>query len=122
MLPSIGEGFPLVVQEALASGLPTICGAETARADKNAEALLHTIEIDDRGAAKIAAELVQVLRSAARDNTPERAAYRSRFSREYYSWPRAAKLYLDAFNEVANAHAADKHTTSQARPIFYRNR
>src|SRR6266498_3632697 len=32
-LPSTGEGFPLVVQEAIASGLAVVCGAETLTAD-----------------------------------------------------------------------------------------
>jgi glycosyltransferase involved in cell wall biosynthesis len=36
ILPSTGEGYPLVVQEALASGLPLFCGAETAEADPQA--------------------------------------------------------------------------------------
>ncbi len=41
ILPSTGEGYPLVVQEALACGLPVFCGDETARADPEAGGHLY---------------------------------------------------------------------------------
>src|SRR6202008_680383 len=46
LLPSVGEGFPLVVQEALACGLRIICGTETARAAARAGAWINGVEVD----------------------------------------------------------------------------
>jgi alpha-maltose-1-phosphate synthase len=48
LLPSVGEGFPLVVQEAMASGLPVVCGSDSAQADPNASQWLRGIDIDLR--------------------------------------------------------------------------
>jgi glycosyltransferase involved in cell wall biosynthesis len=115
VLPSVGEGFPLVLQEALASGLPAICGTDTARADKNSEALLHTIEVDMRDTDTTAAHLVQALHIAICDDTPEQTAHRSDCIRKWYSWPGAAKHHLELINDVANAHAIAGSTASQVR-------
>jgi glycosyltransferase involved in cell wall biosynthesis len=122
VLPSIGEGFPLVLQEALASGLPAICSAQTACADDRAAPLLHAIAIDDRNVDKTAAQLVQAVLAAVNDNTPEQAAHRFRQCSDWYSWPRTAKLHLVLINEVACASAVPGGMAPNSWPAAGANR
>lgn len=46
ILPSVGEGYPLVVQEAMASGLAVLCGIDSAEADPDASQFLHGLLVD----------------------------------------------------------------------------
>jgi glycosyltransferase involved in cell wall biosynthesis len=122
VLPSAGEGFPLVLQEALASGLPAICSAQTAYADDRAAPLLHTITIDDRNVDKTAAQLVQAVLTAINDNTPEQTADRIGRCRDWYSWPRAVKLYLAVISEIVGTPAVPGRTVPNPLPAAGANR
>ena len=90
VLPSIGEGFPLVIQEALAAGLPIATGNETAAADPAATSLLAGVDITDsdgQTAERFLAVIDRLLAAAPR--TEERR----QFARDHYSWAAAATKY-----------------------------
>lgn len=84
VLPSVGEGYPLVIQEAMAVGLPIVCGEESARADPGARSWLHGVRIDLQdveGSAQRVAEALDRMNADA----GERLAM-SRYARDHYRW------------------------------------
>lgn len=102
LLPSAGEGFPLVVQEALACGLTVICGTDTARADSQAAAFLDGVDVDlanpGRTAEAFSQELIRVL--ARRQSAPQRRE-RYAFVTVRYSWERSAASYASILRGAA---------------------
>lgn len=91
ILPSVGEGYPLVIQEAMASGLPVICAEESAQADPGATRFLTGVTIDPADPAETAARIDPLLDQAiSQTDRTAMAAY----TRGTYSWSAMADALI----------------------------
>jgi glycosyltransferase involved in cell wall biosynthesis len=112
VLPSYGEGFPLVLQEALASELPAVCGLETLRADPAMEAFVRGAAVYPDDPSRTAGEFVHVLDEMLSERAEGGGGYRS-FAESRYSWANAADRYLQVFDRV-RIQTVTQHRTAAA--------
>jgi glycosyltransferase involved in cell wall biosynthesis len=101
LLPSVGEGFPLVVQEALACGLPILCGADTAEADPRAAPYLRGIEVDLAQPETTALRYRDaMLHLREHPQTDADRRQRCEFARTSYSWQVSSAAYAQLLRSL----------------------
>ncbi len=101
LLPSTGEGYPLVIQEALANGLPVFCGEESARADPGASDIIRGHPVD-LAAPKASADAFV---KAIQQHRLGRSADASRYAIANYNWQRNAVALVNMLGHHQAARA-----------------
>jgi glycosyltransferase involved in cell wall biosynthesis len=94
LLPAVGEGLPLVLQEASCCGLPSIVSREVLDACPE----LEPFTIDAGPAGKYLAESFAAFLGAG--EPPERAVERAGLARELWSWERCGDEYARVVHSI----------------------
>jgi glycosyltransferase involved in cell wall biosynthesis len=97
LLPSVGEGFPLVIQEAMASGLPVFCGRDSAAADPVAGRLLQGLEVNPAEPEATAERFAAAIANASLGPDSRLAAH----ARTTYDWDANAEWLDEKLGELS---------------------
>ncbi|MCV2866929.1 glycosyltransferase family 4 protein [Albidovulum sediminicola] len=106
LLPSIGEGFPLVIQEALSTGLPVICSSETMAADRALREFVRNAPVDPGDLAAHTNRWLIELNAVLDDCAARKPEARRRLSEAVharYGWPTTVARHLEVLRALRRA-------------------